>query len=62
MAQAAVGQHAKVRDAVMQTVGDIQLFAIGAQRQPGGKLVPLYSCGSAETVLPSRNSPLCLSR
>ena len=37
MAQAAIGLHRKVGDAVMQTVGDVQLFAVVAQRQTGGK-------------------------
>ena len=37
MAQAAVGLHRKVGDAVMQAVGDIQLLTIVTQRQTGGK-------------------------
>lgn len=37
MRQRTIRCYGKVPDAVMQTVSHIQLFAIGTERQPGGK-------------------------
>lgn len=52
MAQATVGHHRKVGNAVMQAVGDVELLTVAAQDRPAAKLVPLYSLGSARAFSP----------
>jgi hypothetical protein len=62
VAQAAVGLHRKVGDAVMQTVGDVQLFAVVAQRQTGGKAGAFILFRQRGDRFAFAQQPLCLSR